>query len=76
MFTPELFQNGKSYKKPTQKLNENYHSILNYIEGERICTKIGSGFGPGPNIPYQGELPLMQGDYDTLQQELWEVIIW
>ena len=61
------------YVNPYMVVSEQEYSKHYYIEGERVCTKIGGGFGPGPNIPFKGELHPLVGDYETMRHELWKM---
>ncbi|HBG69166.1 MAG: hypothetical protein A2W93_07790 [Bacteroidetes bacterium GWF2_43_63] len=61
------------YVNPYMVVTEKEYTKHYYIEGERVCTKIGGGFGHGPNIPVEGELHPLTGDYETMQKKLWEM---
>ncbi|MGD9494543.1 MAG: RHS repeat domain-containing protein [Bacteroidales bacterium] len=68
-----LNENKSLYMGAYMVLTNSNYTKHYYIEGERVCTKIGGGFGPGPNIPFKGELHPLMGDYETMRHELWEM---
>ena len=41
-----------------------------YIEGERVCSKIGSGFGVAPYDPQGAPVDVLAGDFYDLQDDL------
>ena len=55
-------------------MKKSNNQILNYIEGERVCTKIGGGFGTGQYNPVVGELPLIEGNYESVSYRIWHMV--
>jgi len=53
----------------TKRMHINY-----FIEGERVCSKIGGGFGPAPYYPINNPISFLNGGYEDVQQDLYNMV--
>jgi RHS repeat-associated protein len=62
------------YTSPYLVMTEQEYTKHYFIEGERVCSKIGGGFAPAPWLPSSAPLDFLQGCHDELGAQLMEKI--
>jgi RHS repeat-associated protein len=66
---------GKTlYASPYMVINEKEYTKHYYIEGERVCSKIGSGFGLVSD-PTGYQIPVIEGELDKIPKDLWAMAL-
>lgn len=58
------------YASPFLVMDEHEYTKHYYIEGERVCSKIGSGFGPATVLPTSTPLSFIVGDESDCAENL------
>jgi len=58
------------YTSPYLVMTERDYTKHYYIEGERVCSKIGGGFGPASVQPADSVLDFIHGDYELFGEAL------
>ena len=62
------------YASPLLVVTEKDYSKHYYIEGERVCTKIGGGFGPAPFLPAYSVLEFIDYNAEEVGVILFELL--
>jgi RHS repeat-associated protein len=62
------------YSSPLMVVTDKEYSKHYFIEGERVCTKIGSGFGTASFMPESWQLDFITGDWSTCSAALMELV--
>jgi RHS repeat-associated protein len=65
-----LAYNKTLYTNPYMVLTESEYTKHYYIEGERVCSKIGSGFGTAPFMPNTSSLTPIEGTVESISADL------
>ncbi|MEA3448762.1 MAG: hypothetical protein U9Q98_10020, partial [Bacteroidota bacterium] len=58
------------YTSPYLVMTEHEYTKHYFIEGERVCSKVGGGFGPADVPPTSPPLEFMVGDEDEIAHRL------
>jgi len=62
------------YASPYLVMDEHEYTKHYYIEGERICSKLGGGFGPAPVQPTSTPLNFIEGDENQVAETLLHLV--
>ncbi len=61
------------YSSPYMVMNEREYTKHYFIDGERVCSKLGSGFAL-VHDPTQTPVDPLEGDYKDIPIDLWEMV--
>ncbi|MFO7879373.1 MAG: hypothetical protein R6V52_04990, partial [Bacteroidales bacterium] len=62
------------YASPYLVMDEHEYTKHYYIEGERVCSKIGGGFGPAETNPVSSPLQFISGNATEVADALDEMV--